>query len=217
MTLSVLYEDKYLIAINKEIGISVIPGRGDAGSRPLVKIVEQLVSGKTYVVHRLDKETSGVILFAKDAPTHRLLNMQFEKKEIKKQYLAVVLGIPESGGVIDSPIFEFGSGRMGVDKRGKVAQTTFEVADTFSNACLLNVFPATGRRHQIRVHLYSQGFPILGDNTYGNPRPVGGISRLMLHAQQITFTHPDGQLRTISAPVNDGWNEVLLQLGSIKG
>jgi tRNA pseudouridine32 synthase / 23S rRNA pseudouridine746 synthase len=212
MTLSVLYEDNYLIVINKETGISVIPGRGDISSPPLVQIVEMLVSSKIYVVHRLDKETSGVILFAKDAATHRLLNAQFEKREIKKQYLAVVLGIPESGEIIDSPIFEFGSGRMGVDKRGKSAQTEFEVTTSFSSASLLSVFPATGRRHQIRVHLYSRGFPILGDSTYGNPRPVGGFSRLMLHAQQITFTHPDGQLRNISAPVNDEWKEVLLQL-----
>jgi tRNA pseudouridine32 synthase / 23S rRNA pseudouridine746 synthase len=216
MTLSVLYEDEFLIAINKENGISVIPGRGDTSSPPLVQIVEKFVSRKLYVVHRLDKETSGVILFAKDAATHRLLNAQFEKREIQKQYLAFVLGIPQSGGVIDSPIFEFGSGRMGIDKRGKPAKTEFKVIDSFSNTCLLNVFPATGRRHQIRVHLYSQGFPILGDRIYGNPRPIGGFSRLMLHAQQITFTHPDKQLRTIDASVNDEWKGVLSQISSVK-
>jgi RluA family pseudouridine synthase len=216
MVLSVLYEDNFLIAINKENGISVIPGRGDTSSPPLVQIVEKLVSKKMYVVHRLDKETSGVVLFAKDAATHRLLNAQFEKREIQKQYLAVVLGIPESEGVIESPIFEFGSGRMGIDKRGKPAKTEFKMIESFSNTCLLNVFPVTGRRHQIRVHLYSQGFPILGDSIYGNPRPIGGFSRLMLHAQQITFTHSDGQLRTINAPVNDGWKEVLFKISSAK-
>ena len=212
MALSVLYDDKYLIAINKEKGISVIPGRGENNGPPLVKIVEQSINCKLYVVHRLDKETSGVILFAKDSSTHRQLSIQFEKKQIKKQYFAIVMGRPESEGIIDSPIYEFGSGRMGVDKRGKQSLTEFKVEEIFSKTCLLIVYPATGRRHQIRVHLYSKGFPVLGDNVYGNPRPVGGVSRLMLHAQQICFTHPDGQLKTISAPVNEEWNEVLLQV-----
>ena len=216
MALSVLYDDKYLIAINKEKGISVIPGRGENNGLPLVKIVEQSINCKLYVVHRLDKETSGVILFAKDSSTHRQLSIQFEKKLIKKKYLAIVMGVPETGGIIDSPIFEFGSGRMGVDKRGKPSLTEFKVEETFSKTSLLNVYPATGRRHQIRVHLYSQGFPVLGDSVYGNPRPVGGISRLMLHAQQICFTHPDGQLKTINAPVNDEWNEVLLQIRQLE-
>lgn len=212
MGLSVLYEDKFLIVINKENGVTVIPGRGKNEGESLIQNVERITSQKLYVVHRIDKETSGVILFAKDSATHRLLNIQFEKKEIQKEYLAVVKDIPDCNGIIDSPIFEFGSGRMGVDKRGKSSLTKFRMLHKYTASSMINVFPHTGRRHQIRVHLYSIGHPILGDTMYGNPRPVGGCKRLMLHANQIRFMHPDGKERTITAPVNDSWNEILSQI-----
>ncbi len=152
-----------------------------------------------------------MILLAKDSATHRLLNIQFEKKEIKKEYIAVVKDITAEKGIIDSPIYEFGSGRMGIDMRGKSSLTEFRMFHKYDAFSMINVFPHTGRRHQIRVHLYSIGHPILGDTMYGYPRPVGGCKRLMLHAKQICFLHPDGKERTITAPVNDSWNEMLSQ------
>lgn len=213
MSIAVLYEDEKLIIINKDSGIPVIPGRGNLSTAvPLVEIVEDYLAKKVYIVHRLDRETSGLILFAKDSSTHRMLNIQFEKKEIRKEYLAAVLGPIQSGGVIDAPIFEFGSGRMGVDKRGKESKTTYEIVTAFNNATLLDVFPQTGRRHQIRVHLYSIGHPILGDTVYGNPRPVGRVERLMLHAHAISFMHPDGVMRSFEAPVDEKWKSIVMSL-----
>jgi len=209
---SVLYEDNDLIALNKDSGIPAIPGRGKDTDTSLLQFAEVNLSQKLFVVHRIDKDTSGVILFAKNAATHRHLNIQFEKKMVKKHYCAVVQGIPEKGMVIDSPIYEFGSGRMGVDKKGKPSCTEFDIAEHFDNAAYLNVYPSTGRRHQIRVHLYSIGFPILGDRVYGTPRPVGGIERLMLHARLICFTHSDGTSRTIEAPYSSQWNAIVMKL-----
>jgi RluA family pseudouridine synthase len=212
--LPILFEDKHIIAINKDHGISVIPGRGKDDKEPLIKSVEKMISNKAFVVHRIDKETSGVVLFAKDPSTHRHLNMQFEKREIKKEYISMVMGNPLCNQTIDSPIYEFGSGRMGVDKRGKPSSTEVVIEKQYPGSSLLRVFPCTGRRHQIRVHLYSIGHPILGDSVYGNPRPVGGVKRLMLHAKDLCFMHPNGTPMTISAPVNDAWNEVFSQINS---
>jgi len=210
--LSIIYEDEILIAINKDSGIPVIPGRGENSSDSLLQITEQSLSKKLYVVHRIDKDTSGVIMFAKDAQTHRYLNILFEKRDVEKHYLAVVNGIPENGFVIDAPVFEFGSGRMGIDKRGKPSKTRFEIEEKMINAAQLDVCPSSGRRHQIRVHLYSIGFPILGDRIYGYPRPVGGIDRLMLHAKKVCFLHPDGNMCTITAPVSEQWSDIVSKL-----
>ncbi len=214
MKISILYEDKHIIAINKDHGIPVIPGRGKDEKEPLVNHVEKIISNKVFVVHRIDKETSGAVLFAKDPSTHRHLNLQFEKREINKEYLSVVLGNPQCNHVINSPIHEFGSGRMGVDKRGKPSLTEVIIEKQLSGSCLLRALPHTGRRHQIRVHLYSIGHPILGDSVYGNHRPVGGVKRLMLHAKELRFMHPNGTEITISAPVNDAWNEAFSQIDS---
>jgi RluA family pseudouridine synthase len=210
MNFSILYEDSRIIAINKHTGISVIPGRNCRDEIPLSKLVEEYLKSKVYVVHRLDRETSGVILFAKDAETHRLLNLQFEKRTIKKTYLALVNGCPEQhSGVIDSPIHQFGSGRMGVDSRGKKSITVYKLKEQYAAHSLLEIDPETGRRHQIRVHLYSIGHPIMGDTVYGDSRPVGGFPRLMLHALNITFKHPDGSNRTFEAAQDQLWCDLI--------
>lgn len=214
MEISILYEDKHIVAINKNHGIPVIPGRGKDEKEPLIITVEKLISNKVFVVHRIDKETSGVVLFAKDPSAHRHLSMQFEKREINKEYLSVVQGNPLCNQTINSPIYQFGSGRMGVDKRGKPSLTEVVIEKQFNGSCLLRALPHTGRRHQIRVHLYSIGHPILGDTVYGDNRPVGGVKRLMLHAKELRFMHPDGTKMTISAPVNDAWKDALSQIDS---
>lgn len=206
MELSILYEDESFVVINKDSGISAIPGRGEDPSLSLLQIAEGKLSQKLFVVHRIDKDTSGVIIFAKDAASHRYMNTLFEKRLVEKQYKAVVLGVPQKDDTIDAPIFEFGSGRMGVSERGKPSQTKYHVEEKMNNSALLDVHPFTGRRHQIRVHLYSIGFPILGDRMYGSPRPVGCVERLMLHACRISFMHPDKTVRTITAPFSEQWN-----------
>lgn len=176
-----------MVAVSKPVGQAVIPGRG-IPEEPLSAQVSRHLGSKAFVVHRLDREASGLVLFAKDAETHRLLCGKFESREVHKTYLALVLGpIPEQG-VIDQPIRAFGSGRMGIGPGGKASLTRYRVRERLKGAAWLEVEPVTGRRHQIRVHLYSAGHPIIGDPLYGAQRPVGGASRLMLHAYELSFS-----------------------------
>lgn len=205
----ILFEDEHLIALNKRAGTNVIPGHFINREDTLVYAVEQYLNNKVFVVHRLDKETSGVIIFAKDSKTHRSLCLQFEQRHINKVYHAVVLGRLEKDQIIEKPLRQFGSGRMGVDERGKNAMTKIVVLEYLREVTLVELFPLTGRRHQLRVHLYSVGHPIIGDPLYGISLPVGGISRLMLHAKSISFSHVDGTIREIHAEVDSEWGSIV--------
>lgn len=186
MPLAVVYEDDALIAVSKPAGQIVIPGRGDLGE-PLNVAAARHTGSKVFVVHRLDREASGLVLFAKDARTHQILCSLFEKRRVRKKYLALVEAQPPERGHVARPIREFGSGRMGIGEGGKPAFTRYKVRERLRGAALLEVDPVTGRRHQIRVHLYALGHPILGDPLYGAARPVGGAPRLMLHAWQLAL------------------------------
>jgi tRNA pseudouridine32 synthase / 23S rRNA pseudouridine746 synthase len=197
----ILYEDADLVAVNKAEGIASIPERNrEKGS--LVELLSERGEGRLFIVHRLDKEVSGVILFAKNPETHRLLNGQFSGREVKKVYRALVDGVIEkAGGTIDRPIREFGSGRMGIDEEGKASRTDFDVVERFPASTLVRAFPRTGRRHQIRVHFYSIGHPIAGDPRYGERKVQQEYTRLMLHAEEIAFRAPSGRLLRIQAPL----------------
>jgi tRNA pseudouridine32 synthase/23S rRNA pseudouridine746 synthase len=209
----ILFEDENLIALNKSAGTTVIPGHFVERKDTLIYAVEQYLNNKVFVVHRLDKETSGVIIFAKNPQTHRLLSMQFERREIKKVYLAMAQGRLEKDPTIKKPLRQFGSGRMGIDERaGKEAVTKVEVLEYLREATLIRLFPLTGRRHQIRVHLYWTGHPLLGDPLYGTNLPVGGINRLMLHAERICFNHIDGTIRGIYAGTDGEWGRIVESL-----
>ncbi len=205
MAIDILYEDKHLVALNKPTGQIVIPGRGGKEEVPLAKELERHLGRRVYVVHRLDRGASGVILFAKDARTHRDLNQQFELRAVKKTYLVCVQGCVEKDGQVAAPLREYGSGRMGVHVQGKPSRTDYRVKKSSSTATLLEVSPHTGRRHQIRVHLYSIGHPVLGDRVYGKERPVGGASRLMLHAWKIEFLKLNGERLCVEAPPPDNF------------
>ncbi|NLD92365.1 MAG: RluA family pseudouridine synthase [Fibrobacter sp.] len=205
----IVYEDDVILVVNKESGFSAIPGRGDAKADSLLQALESQFERKFFVVHRIDRDTSGLIIFAKTPAAHKHLNIQFEKRLVKKTYLALVMGVPLVDQTIDAPIYEFGSGRMGVDTRGKNAMTEITVLNRFKSTALLMVKPITGRRHQIRVHLYSIGHPIMGDKTYGSSRPVGGVERLMLHAHTIEFTHPDKSRVQLEAPLSEQWRDIV--------
>lgn len=180
-----------MVAVDKPAGQLVIPGRGAAEGECLKDQVARHVGAPVFVVHRIDQETSGVVLFAKHAAAHKALCLQFERRGVKKVYLARVLGRLEGEGVIDKPIREFGSGRMGVDRRGKASRTRWRSREPGDASSLIECEPLTGRRHQIRVHCYSIGHPILGDTRYGSPRPVGGADRLMLHAWKLSLARHD--------------------------
>ena len=204
--LQVLLEDERLIAVAKPAGQAVAPGGGVNAADTLQAAVAGHIGSQAFLVHRLDRETSGVIVFAKTAEAHRELSRQFEERLVTKRYLAVVQGHVEGrSGEIGAPLREFGSGRVGVDPKGRQAVTRWALRERLADADLLEVQPITGRRHQIRVHCYSIGHPILGDTRYGNPRPVGGAPRLMLHAAELVLA--DGV--SVAAPPPADFDAVL--------
>jgi RluA family pseudouridine synthase len=188
----IIHRDDRILAVDKPAGLLVIPGRGPERGPALVDLLADHLGSRPLIVHRIDRETSGLVLFALDAATHRTLSLAFERRRVRKSYLALVQGEMSGGGSIDMPLREFGSGRVAVDDRGKASRTEYEVVSRFQDSTLLEVHPVTGRRHQIRVHLYALGHPVLGDTRYGDPRPVGGAARLMLHAWKLELLQDAG-------------------------
>ena len=183
----VVFEDEFVLAACKPAGRPTVPGRGDVGEA-LNKELERRLGKRLWVVHRLDLEASGLVLFAKDADTHRRLCAEFESRRAKKEYLAVAVGRVEGEGQSALPLKEFGSGRTAPAPDGKPSLTRWRAERAYKGATLLRVFPETGRRHQIRAHLCAAGHPILGDSRYGPPpRPVAGAPRLMLHARALAL------------------------------
>jgi len=190
--LELLYEDQDLLAVNKPEGLASI--HDSAGEIvDLQTILTEHYKTKIFVVHRLDKEVSGVILFAKNEKTHKFINMQFAEHTVKKSYSALVHGILEKEeGEIKFPIREFGSGRMGIDKaKGKPSKTFYSVKEKIFPYTLIELNPTTGRRHQLRVHLYAIGHPIVGDVRYGEKDLQEKFPRLMLHAKSVCFIKTD--------------------------
>jgi len=183
----ILFESAELLAVAKPVGIATIHEQGSA-----LNVHELLQSGcarKLYIIHRLDKEVSGILVFAKNAAVHRRLNMQFASREVRKTYRALVQGKVEfDSGRIDFPLREFGSGRVAVDpERGKPSVTEYHVLHRTPCTSLLELMPHTGRRHQLRAHLYALGHPIVGDLRYGQRSLQEASPRLMLHAWRIEF------------------------------
>lgn len=204
--LSILYENENIIAIDKPEGIASI-SENDNTIKTIHSSLEEKYSQKIFIVHRIDKEVSGLILFAKNSRTHKYLNDQFAARSVKKNYLALVHGsLKENYARIDKPIREFGSGRMGVDeKKGKPSITDFCVVERFNNYSLLNISIITGRRHQIRVHLYSIGHPVVGDLRYGDRKIQEQYQRLMLHAQKIEFKLPGEKIMLVESPLPESF------------
>jgi len=206
-SIRVLFENIDYLAADKPAGVVSV---SEAGKGGLPELLKDVFPGKLYPVHRLDREASGVIVYAKNADAHRHLNGQFDRREVRKTYLALVHGTTgPAHGLINAPIHEFGSGRMGVDvRRGKPSSTEWKVAERLDGATLVQVHPATGRRHQIRVHLYHIGHPIVGDLKYGDQTLQGLYPRLMLHALAIEFDLPSGERVTVEAPAPKSFEDV---------
>jgi len=208
----ILFEDQNIIAIEKPEGLAAI-SENDLSIETLHSLLSKNYSQKIFIVHRIDKEVSGIILFAKNSKAHHILNEQFSKREIDKTYLALVIGNVEKNGTIKSPIREFGSGRMGIDfSNGKKSITEFEVVKRYSNHTLLKINLITGRRHQIRVHLYSIGHPIAGDLRYGDKEVQSKYSRIMLHSHKIVFKNINGQRIEILSELPDSIQTCLKQI-----
>lgn len=197
--LDIFYEDDYLIVINKPRGMIVHPAQGcysgtlvNALLHYSVQLSQVNDDMRPGIVHRLDKETSGLLLVAKDNITHTKLAKQFQRHTIKKHYVALVEGKVEfDEGVIDVPIGRDLKHRekkaVQFDDAAKDAKTFYRVITRKSGVTLVSLFPKTGRTHQLRVHMAYLGNPILGDDKYGKKN---NFSRLALHAQGIGFVHP---------------------------
>jgi tRNA pseudouridine32 synthase / 23S rRNA pseudouridine746 synthase len=199
--LTILFENDDLLAVDKPEGLAVIPER--ARQAPCVMGLLEAERGRRhFVVHRIDKDASGVLLVAKTAGAHRYLNGLFETRDVRKTYLAVVHGrLAKTQGRIAAPIRQFGSSRMGVDARGgKPSLTLYRVTGTMGRFTQVSAHPVTGRRHQLRVHFYHLGHPIAGDLWYGEAEIQRGVPRLLLHARAIALTLPDGGPLRVTAP-----------------
>lgn len=209
----ILFENQDFLAVNKPEGLASIPERSKEKDS-LLSLLSSMFPSKLYVVHRLDKEASGVILFAKNASAHKVMSERFSSREVRKTYSILVHGsITAAEGTIEKPLRQFGSGRMGVDaSRGKESTTEFRVLERFSSYTLAEAHPLTGRRHQIRVHFYSIGHPVVGDLRYGDKALQELYPRLMLHAQRIECRLPSGHGLNIEAPIPESFELVVKKI-----
>ena len=227
---SIIHSDNTLIAVNKTAGISVGGDRWDESKERLDRLIEHdLDISKIFTVHRIDKETSGLVIFAKDKETHRSLSIAFEKRDVSKTYIAVVHGRPSwKETVCNLPLVPNGNKKHMtiIDKfRGKESVTSFRLVLSAGNYSVLEVKPQTGRIHQIRVHAAALGHPVVCDALYGKATPVklssfkrgyrGDpleekplLSRLGLHAKELIL--PDGKVLT--APLQRDMSALIKQM-----
>ncbi len=211
----ILHNDEHILVVNKPTGLSVLPDGWDA-SAPYLRRILEAEFGRVWVVHRLDKVTSGVLLFARTAEAHRHLNAQFERRAVEKTYHAIVEGVPPWESHVSRQPLRANVGRRHrtvVDfKGGKAAQTRWKVLKRYPAWSLLEAKPLTGRTHQVRAHAAALGHPILGDVLYG-AAPGDLIARPALHAYSLTVTHPQsGERLTFIAPYPEDFVAVLDRL-----
>ena len=196
----ILFDNRSLVAVDKPAGLASIPER-DLARDSALSLLEKQLRRKLFIVHRLDKDASGILIFAKNPEAHKHLNDQFADRKIEKVYVAVVHGVvADDKGVVEAALRQYGSGRMGVDDvRGKPSTTGYSVVERYKSNTLIHAFPVTGRRHQIRVHCYHIGHPIVGDPLYGDREIQKNYPRLLLHALRISFVEPEGAPVTLES------------------
>ncbi len=190
--MDIVYKDEHNLIVNKPAGLSVLPEGWDKEAPYLVRMLEEQF-GKVWVVHRIDKVTSGILVFALTAEAHRSLNIQFEKHQVEKIYHAILNGLPKWDEKITKFPLRVNVGhkhRTMVDnKSGVRSETRFKILKRYQSSALAEAAPMTGRTHQIRVHAFALGHPLLGDVLYSAPE-TGIIARPALHAYSLKFTHP---------------------------
>lgn len=218
----IIYEDDSLLVINKPSGIAVHGGSGL--SFGLIESLRQLRPGDRYLelVHRLDRDTSGLIMIARRPAMLRELHRQLREDQVDKRYLALVAGAwPRSLRVVEAPleknVLQSGERMVRVSREGKRSVTEFEIVERFAKATLLEAKPITGRTHQIRVHARHAGFPLLGDDKYSDDRSAAlcrelGLQRLFLHARSLGINLPDKGRLTLQAPLDQDLENVLIKL-----
>jgi RluA family pseudouridine synthase len=233
--LEILHQDNDLLAVNKPAGLLTLPDRFKPNEKPNLKTRLDQLFGKVWTVHRLDRETSGLLIFALNEESHRSLSQQFQDRTVDKTYLAIVEGCPAGkSGTIDRPIGPNPArpGQMMVVKKGKPSITHYAVVEAFRQFSLVEFRIETGRTHQIRVHTAAIGHPLAVDAFYGRreslylseiktrgfqlgktkeERPL--LNRIALHSSQISFLHPSsGKRLQIEAPLPKDLRAVINQL-----
>ena len=222
--IEVIYEDDDIIVVNKPKGMVVHPANGNPDGtlvNAIMAICKDSLSGiggeiRPGIVHRLDKDTSGLLIVAKNDKAHVNMSEQIKNHEVKKTYIALVRGIvKENEATIDMPIGRSNSDRkkMAVTKNGRNAITHIKVLKRYDKYTLLEINIETGRTHQIRVHLSHIGYPIIGDYTYSNGKNEFGIVGQCLHAKNLEFKHPiTGKEMKLEAPLPDYFENILKKL-----
>ena len=222
--IEIIYEDSDIIVVNKPKGMVVHPANGNPDGtlvNAIMNICKDSLSGiggeiRPGIVHRIDKDTSGLLIIAKNDKAHINLSEQIKNREIVKKYVALVRGvIKENNATIDMPIGRSDKDRkkMAVKKDGKNAVTHFDVIKRYTGYTYLDIKIDTGRTHQIRVHLAEIGYPIVGDGVYSNGRNPFNVTGQMLHAKSLEFKHPTtGEILKLEAPLPEYFEEVLRSL-----
>lgn len=225
LPLDIVYEDADILVVNKPAGMVVHPAHGHASGTLVNAVLAHCpelegVGGEQRpgIVHRLDKDTSGLIVIAKNDRAHRELQRQFKAREVTKAYLALVEGhVSPQRGIIEAPIGRdpVHRQRMAVVRNGREAVTRYRVLETFPEYTLVEAEPVTGRTHQIRLHLAFIGHPVVGDRVYGRRRQRLSLNRHFLHAHRLTLALPStGERRTFIAPLPPELEAVLAELRS---
>ena len=222
--IEIIYEDSDIIVVNKPKGMVVHPANGNPDGtlvNAIMAICKDSLSGiggeiRPGIVHRLDKDTSGLLIVAKNDKAHVNMSEQIKNHEVKKTYIALVRGcIKENEATIDMPIGRSNSDRkkMAVNKNGKNAVTHIKVLKRYDKYTLLEINIETGRTHQIRVHLSHIGFPVIGDYIYSNGKNEFGVMGQCLHAKELEFKHPiSGNDMKLQAPLPEYFEDILKKL-----
>jgi 23S rRNA pseudouridine1911/1915/1917 synthase len=234
----IILETPDFVVVNKPSGMLTLPDRHDNELASLIAVMKKAY-GEIFTVHRLDRETSGIILFARNEEAHKYFSQLFESRDVKKFYLGLVSGQPTpkqgnvSEGIMEHPVQK---GKMVANRKGKPSSTDYEVLEEFGLYSLVRMQIHTGRTHQIRVHMKFLGHPIAVDEFYGSDQPVllssikkkfklgkhteeerPLLSRLALHASMLIFKDPNGKEYTIEAPLPKDMSALLTQLRKHRG
>lgn len=224
ISVEIIYQDSDIAVVNKPKGMVVHPGAGNPDgtlANAMLALCKDTLSGingsiRPGIVHRLDKDTSGILIIAKNNVSHINLSEQIKNRQVKKTYIALVRGqTKENEATIDMPIARHKTNRqkMAVDKDGKNAITHFKVLKRYEKYTLLEVNIETGRTHQIRVHLSQIGYPIVGDEVYSNGKNEFNVHGQMLHAQKLKFKHPTtGEELEFEAELPEYFKNILKKL-----
>jgi len=228
----IIFEDEFFVAIDKPPGLLSVPDR----EQKEVSLKDLLAKkyGRIFTVHRLDRNTSGLILYAKDEATHKYLSGVFEERKVEKIYLGLINGVPPAPeGTIDAPMMEHPAknGTMVTNRKGKAAVTDYKLLHQYGRFSWMEFNIHTGRTHQIRVHLKHLGHPIVADDLYGDGKPLRLsmvkkkfklskneeeekplLGRLALHSSRLTFTDARGVLHQLEAPLPKDLRATLQQL-----